>query len=192
MTDWEKTLRSAPLFILLGLLAAASAGSAGASPLPPAGEVALNAFFDGCLQPVSARKDPGPPMVQALAPYRPDEAPKPDAQHPERRLWRVRALDGDLEFETFTGAAWCEIRVLGADPAQTARRLDAALVKLDVPMQRKSLAAAEPGESGEVVLLGHDSGDALMITLRQRRDPRDGEAGVVISLSPVRLPAARP
>jgi hypothetical protein len=101
-------------------------------------------------------------------------------------------MDGHLEFETFTGQAWCEIRVMGADPAQTARRLDAALVKLDVPMQRKSLAAQQPGETGEVVLLGHDGGDALMITLRQRCDPKDGEAGVVVSLSQVRLPAARP
>ncbi len=180
-------MRAASCFLILGLLAAA--GEARAAPLPPAGEVALNAVFDGCLQPVSARKDPGPPMMAALAAFRPDEAPRPDAQHPERRLWRVRALDGDLELETFTGKAWCEIRVIGADPAQTARRIDAALVKLDVPMQRKSLRGAEPGETGEVVLLGHDGGDALMITLRQRRDPKDGEAGVTISLSPVRLPA---
>jgi hypothetical protein len=77
-------LLAAPRFLILALLAgtAACPGAAWAAPLPPAGEVALNAFFDGCLQPVSARKDPGPPMVLALASYKADEATKLDAQHP--------------------------------------------------------------------------------------------------------------
>lgn len=167
------------------------AAPADAAPLPRVDEVALQAFYDGCLQPVSARRNPGPPMAEVLAAYRPDEAPKPDAAHPEHRLWRVRALDGDLELEVLGAKTWCEVRVMGADPAALARRLNNTLSRMDAPLQRKSLGG-EPGVVSEAVVLGHPGADdGVVLILRQMREPRDGEPGLTLSVSPVRLEPGR-
>ncbi len=171
---------------VLALALLASPAVVRSAPLPEAGQVALEAFFDGCLDPVGARHDPGPPMAKALAPYKPDAAPAPDATHPEHKLWRVRALDGDLEFEVLSGKAWCEVRLIGADPAQTARRVNTALGRLDIPMQRKSLGG-EAGVQSEAVIMGHGDQDGLVVVLRQVRDPKDGEPGLTVSVSPARF-----
>jgi hypothetical protein len=179
--------------LTLGFLAltTAFAPAALAAPLPRADEVALQAFYDGCLQPVSARKNPGPPMAEALASYKPDEAARLDPAHPEHRLWRVRAVDGDLELEVLGAKAWCEVRLMGADPAELARRLNISLSRMDVPLQRKSLGG-EAGVMSEAVVLGHaGADDGVMLLLRQPRDPREGEPGLTLSVSPVRLDAGR-
>jgi hypothetical protein len=73
-----KLLRLAPAAALLvGALAAR------AEPLPPAGTVALEAFFDGCLDPVGSRKDPGPAIEHAISTYKHEATVSPDPQHPE-------------------------------------------------------------------------------------------------------------
>jgi hypothetical protein len=177
-----KLLRLAPAAALLGC-----ALTAYADPLPPAGNVALEAFFDGCLDPVGARKDPGPALEHAIAGFKHETAPAPDPQHPERKLWKVRGVDGDVELETFTGKAWCEVRLLGADPDEAARKLNNALSRLDVAMQRKSLAGDAPGVTSEQVVLGHDSADAMAILVRKSREPKDGEPGLTLSAAPIRM-----
>ena len=177
-----KLLRLAPAAAL-----AACAFSAHADPLPPAGVVALEAFFDGCLDPVGARKDPAPALEHAIGGYRHDAATAPDAQHPEHKLWRVRGVDGDVELETFTGKAWCEVRLIGADPDEAARKLNGALSRLDVPMQRKSEAGDAPGVTSETVVLGHDGGDVVELTVRKSREPKDGEPGLTLRAVPIRV-----
>jgi hypothetical protein len=179
-------VRSLFSLMILGAVASAAASAAWAEPLPDSGPLALDAFFDGCLNPVLNRKDPGPAVAQALAAYQHETAMTPDPQHPEHKLWRVRGVDGDVEVETFNGKAWCEVRLIGADPDSTARRLNNALAKIDMPMQRRSLPSDAPGVTSEAAMLGHDSGDAAIVLMRQAREPKDGEAGLTLSAAPIR------
>jgi hypothetical protein len=110
----------------------------------------------------------------------------PDAQHPEHKLWRVRGVDGDVEVETFNGKAWCEVRLSGSDPDSMARRLNNALVKIDIPIQRRSLPSDAPGVSAEAAMLGHDAGDATIVLMREAREANDGEPGLTLSAAPMR------
>jgi hypothetical protein len=176
-----KLLRLTPAAALI-----ACALAARAEPLPPAGTVALETFFDGCLEPVGARKDPGPAIEHAIAAYKHETTASPDPQHPEHKLWKVRGVDGDVELETFNGKAWCEVRLVGADPGEAARKLNNALSRLDVAMQRKSLPGGAPGVTQESVILGHDAEDALEILVRKSREPEDGEPGLTLSVAPLR------
>jgi hypothetical protein len=98
----------------------------------------------------------------------------------------VRGVDGDVEVETFNGKAWCEVRLIGADPDSTARRLNNALAKIDIPMQRRSLPSDAPGVVAEHGRLGGDAGDATIVLVRQAREPKDGEAGLTLSSAPIR------
>ena len=109
------------------------------------------------------RKNPGPVIDHALAAYQHETTMTPDAQHPEHKLWHVRGVDGDVEVETFNGKAWCEVRLSGSDPDSMALRLNNALVKIDIPMQRRSLPSDAPGVSAEAAMLGHDAGDATLV-----------------------------
>jgi hypothetical protein len=179
-----------PLFSLLGAVVAAAASTATsaawAEPLPDSGPLALDAFFDGCLNPVLNRKDPGPAVEQALAAYKHETTMTPDPQHSEHKLWHVRGVDGDVEVETFNGKAWCEVRLIGADPDSTARRLNNALAKIDIPVQRRSLPSDAPGVTAEAAMLGHDADDATIILMREAREPKDGEPGLTLSTAPIR------
>jgi hypothetical protein len=175
--------------LLAVFIVSALAPAAHADPLPDAGPLALDAFFDGCMGPVSARKDPAPALERAIASVRHDPAASPDAAHPEHKLWRVRGVDGDVEIETATGRAWCEVRLIGADPDAMARRLNNALSRLDVPTQRRSASGGAPGETVEQVIVGHDADDAFVVIVRKSREPKDGEPGLVLSASPLRAPA---
>jgi hypothetical protein len=175
--------------MILGAAAAASlaASTAQAEPLPDSGPLALGVFFDGCLNPVLNRKDPGPAVEEALAGYKHETAMTPDPQHAQHKLWRVRGVDGDVEVETFNGKAWCEVRLIGgADPDSTARRLNNALVKVDMPIQRRSLPSDAPGVTSEAAVLGHDAGDATLVLVREAREPKDGEPGLTLSTGPLR------
>jgi len=174
------------LMILGAAAASAPASTAWAEPLPASGPLALDAFFDGCVNPVLNRKDPGPAVEQVLAAFKHETAMTPDPQHPEHKLWRVRGEDGDVEVETFNGKAWCEVRLLGSDPDSMARRMNNALVKIDMPIQRRSLPSDAPGVSVEAAMLGHDAGDASIILMREARDPKDGEPGLTLSAGPMR------
>lgn len=185
-------MRALFCLMMLGAVAAAAVAASGASaePLPDSVPLALDGFFDGCLNPVLNRKDPGPAIAQALAPYRHETVLTPDPKQPEHKLWHVRGVDGDVELETFNGKAWCEVRLLGADPDEAARRLNNALVKIDIPIQRRSLPGGAPGVTAEAALLGHDASDATVVMVRESREPKDGEPGLTLSAAPIR-PAAQ-
>lgn len=172
--------------LLIAAAATALAWPALANPLPDAGPLALDVFFDGCLNAVGSRHDPGPSMEKAIAAERHDPAVLPDPQHPEHKLWKVRGVDGDVELETFNGKAWCEVRLIGADGDAMARRLNLAIGKLDVPMQRRSMPADAPGVTTEAVILGHDMSDGFIVMVRKVRQPKDGEPGLTLSAGPVR------
>ena len=184
----EAPVRALFSLMILGAAAVASTATsvAWAEPLPQSGPLALDAFFDGCLNPVLNRKDPGPAIEQALAAYKHETSMTPDAQHPEHKLWHVRGEDGDVEVETFNGKAWCEVRLSGSDPDTMALRLNNALLKIDIPMQRRSLPSDAPGVSAEAAMLGHDAGDATIVWMREAREPKDGEPGLTLSAAPIR------
>ncbi len=173
--------------LLAAVVMLGCASAAHAEPLPDAGPLALEAFFDGCMGAAEARKDPGPAIERAIGRERHDPASAPDAQHPEHKLWRLRGVDGDVEVETLTGKAFCEVRLIGADPESMERRLNNALSREEAPMQRRSLPGGAPGVTGEQVVIGHDDTDAFVIIVRKVREPRDGEPGLTLSAAPIRL-----
>jgi hypothetical protein len=171
-------------------VASAAASIAWAEPLPESGPLALDVFADSCLDSVLNRKNPGPVIEHALAAYQHETTMTPDPQHPEHKLWHVRGEDGDVEVETFNGKAWCEVRLSGSDPDSMAMRLNNALAKIDIPMQRRSLPSDAPGVTAEAAMLGHDAGDATLVLMRKAREPKDGEPGLILSVTPIR-PAAQ-
>jgi hypothetical protein len=79
------------------------------------------------------------------------------------------------------------VRLIGADPDEASRKLNNALSRLDVPMQRKSLPGGAPGVTEESVVLGHDAQDVLEIRVRESREPSDGEPGLTLSAAPIRV-----